>query len=133
MRPSLRPARPAPRRLRRTWGWPRRRRLTLGSAPRWWRGRRSILIRWAGAMALAAASVAIVSGASGRAERTLAGYGTLRRVPVARHDLAVGHVLADDDIEWRDLPPAAVPSDVVAGSPVGPHGGGPAGPGRGDR
>ncbi len=70
-------------------------------------------------MALAPASVALVSAASGRAERTLAGYGPLRRVPVARHDLERGHVLAGDDIEWRDLPPAAVPSDVVAGSPVG--------------
>lgn len=70
-------------------------------------------------MALAATSVALVAGTSGRAERTLDAYGTLRRVPVARHDLALGHVLSDDDIEWRDLPPAAVPSDVVAGSPVG--------------
>ena len=94
-------------------------RLTLGSAPPWWRGHRSTLIRWTCAIALAAASVALVSAASGRAEHTLAGYGTLRRVPVARQDLALGHVLSDDDIEWRDLPLAAVPSDVVTGSPVG--------------
>ncbi len=121
---SLRPgacrapgARPRP--WRATRAWPRSRRLTLGSAPPWWRGHRSILIRWAGAIALATVSVALVSSVSGRAERTLAAYGTLRRVPVARHDLAMGHVLSAEDIEWRDLPRAAVPSDVVAGSPVG--------------
>jgi Flp pilus assembly protein CpaB len=94
-------------------------RLRLGSAPPWWRGHRSTVIRWTSAFALAAASVALVSAASGRAEHTLAGYGRLRRVPVARRDLPPGHVLSDGDIDWRELPPAAVPSDVVAGSPVG--------------
>ncbi len=93
--------------------------LRLGSAPPWWRGRRSLLIRWAATAGLVAASVALVTAASGRAERLEAAYGSRRRVPVARHDLAVGHVLDADDIEWRDLPPAGVPSDVVAGSPVG--------------
>jgi len=95
------------------------RRLAWGAPPRWWRGRRSRALRWGMATILAATVAVSVTSASSRAQRTLAGYGTLRRVPVARHDLSVGHTLAPGDLEWRNLPPAAVPDDVVLGSPVG--------------
>jgi Flp pilus assembly protein CpaB len=100
-------------------GHPAPGRLALGSTPPWWRGRRSRWLRWTSALVLAATAAALAASVTSRAEHTLAAYADRRRVPVASHDLAVGATLGPADISWRDLPPAAVPDDVVVGSPVG--------------
>lgn len=83
-----------------------------------WRSRRRPLARWAFTAALAILAGAMAAGAVGRAEAARAAYGAARTVPVARHDLAAGAVVAEADVEWRELPVAVVPPDV-ADDPVG--------------
>jgi len=91
---------------------------TLGSAPRWWRGRRAPLIRQAVALAVAAGAVAWALQTNNRAVAIRGAYGTLRRVAVARHPLAAGALLGAADVSWRDLPALALPADP-APNPVG--------------
>ncbi len=104
---------PAPVRL------PRPGRLMLGSAPPWWRGRRWRLLRVALAAGLAVIAAALVARSADQARATVAAYGTVRRVAVARHDLGIGQRITASDLAWPELPVAAVPSHVAGASPVG--------------
>jgi Flp pilus assembly protein CpaB len=97
--------------------WPRR--LSFGAAPPWWRGRRSRVVRAVVAGALAVTAALLVARTADRAQATLRAYATLRRVPVARHDLDIGHRIIAGDIAWPALPDAGIPADVAARSPVG--------------
>ncbi|MBU6328868.1 MAG: hypothetical protein KGR18_02815 [Acidobacteria bacterium] len=54
----------------------------------------------------------------GEAAALRSAYGTRRRLPVARADLLVGHVVGAEDVDWRDLPVALVPSGASP-DPVG--------------
>jgi Flp pilus assembly protein CpaB len=67
---------------------------------------------------VATAALAVVS-LGARAEQVIQGYGRLERVPVAVHDLDVGHQLGAGDVVWRRLPVVAVPDDALAELPVG--------------
>ncbi len=55
----------------------------------------------------------VTAGTVQRAEQTIADYGTRSRVAVASADLAIGDVVEEADVTWRELPEV-----LVAGSPV---------------
>jgi hypothetical protein len=64
--------------------------------------------RWVAAAALLV--VAFVMDTSGRATEPR---------PFAAHDLAAGHVVTDEDVEWRDVPAGLLPAPDLAGATVG--------------
>jgi Flp pilus assembly protein CpaB len=105
-----------------------RRQLAMGTAPRLGRVR-SARMRWLAAIALATGAAMTVASASERADRTLAGYGRLRTVVVARHSIAPGQGLSPADVFGRRDPIGSVPDGAVAGSPVGRTALDPIGPG----
>jgi Flp pilus assembly protein CpaB len=82
------------------------------------RFRRRPVVRLAATVLLAVAAGALAASAVGRAEAARAAYGTTVAVPVARHDLAAGRVVAAADVEWRDLPVGVVPAGAAT-EPVG--------------
>jgi Flp pilus assembly protein CpaB len=82
----------------------------------WWRGRRARRLRVALGLALAGASVLVVVSRAQLAQRTIDQLGHLRTVPVARHELSIGHVIGAPDISWRALPVGAVPDGAVTGA-----------------
>jgi Flp pilus assembly protein CpaB len=64
-------------------------------------------------VALAVVVGSLVAGTVHRAEATRAAFGELRRVPVARSDVAVGDEVEVGDVAWTDLPTALVPPGVA--------------------
>jgi Flp pilus assembly protein CpaB len=94
-------------------------RLALGRAAPWWRRSPNRLGRWLLAAGLAVSAATLVGGMTDDAAHTVAGLGVLRTVPVARHDLPTGRVVADDDLEWQARPTAGIPASTVDDSPVG--------------
>ncbi len=91
-------------------------RLLLGATVPWWRRSRRRVRRWLLALGLAAVAAGLVTVRVDEAARTMAGLGTTRSVTVARRDLAVGRVLAADDLVARTLPVDAVPEDAADGA-----------------
>ncbi|MDP9403014.1 MAG: Flp pilus assembly protein CpaB [Actinomycetota bacterium] len=81
--------------------------------------RRSSLLFWSVALAVAAASGLTVNHQVGEASARAARLGGLREVPVAARPLAAGEVLRPSDVSVRRLPAAAVPDGPVALSPAG--------------
>lgn len=81
--------------------------------------RRSSLLFWSVASAVAAATGLVVSHQVGEASDRAAQLGGLRLVPVAARPVAAGHVLRASDVSVRRLPAAAVPDGPVARSPAG--------------
>jgi Flp pilus assembly protein CpaB len=67
------------------------------------------------ALTLAGATAALVS----RAEQVAAGYGDRRLVPVATRELRPGERLEPNDLDWRELPVAAIPPTVIDADPSG--------------
>jgi Flp pilus assembly protein CpaB len=74
---------------------------------------------WFLVLVVAAAAGSVVSDVVGRATTSVRELGEMVRVPVAARDVAVGTVLADDDVAWRVLPVGALPEAAVADAPVG--------------
>ena len=74
---------------------------------------------WSGALALALVTGAFVTSVVRDAEAQAARYGSLRRVPVARHALAPGAVVRAGDITARMVPLAFLPRSPIATAPVG--------------
>lgn len=93
--------------------------LALGAPAPWWRGDHARLIRWVAVLGLGLLAAGLVTSVAGRAQSTLAGYGARRLVPMASRDLLPGHRISSGDIEWRQLPTAALPSDLLDRSPAG--------------
>ncbi len=81
--------------------------------------RRSLVVWWMTAVALAAVTGVVVAGVVGGAEARAARYGSVRRVLVARHEIAAGRVLRAGDVTWTAIPAAFVPDGPLARSPVG--------------
>ena len=68
-------------------------------------------------------SIAVLAGvvtlrAVAGAEATRDRFGTLRSMPVATHDLAIGHVIVSNDLEWILLPIALSATSTVE-DPIG--------------
>ena len=83
------------------------------------RVRRSVVVWWTTAVALAAVTGVVVAGVVRGAEARAAQYGSVQRVLVARHEVAAGRVLRAGDVRWKDMPRAFVPDAPLASSPVG--------------
>ncbi len=67
-------------------------------------------------LAIVAGSVTIGALASAAATRNT--YGERQSMPVARHDLEVGHVIDERDVAWRTLP-IALTAGSTAVEPIG--------------
>ncbi|MGZ4705679.1 MAG: Flp pilus assembly protein CpaB [Acidimicrobiales bacterium] len=100
-------------------GRPRAGRLLLGAAVPWWRRSRRRAGRFTMAAALAAVALGVVQVRADEAARIRAGLGRTRTVVVARHDLAPGHVIGDDDTVARTLPVDALPDGAIDQRPTG--------------
>jgi Flp pilus assembly protein CpaB len=102
------PRPPAPR-ARPPLAW-RRPRLRPARLRRW---RRSPVAFWLIAAALACAAAGLVGHTASGADELRRSLGETRQVPVARHSLDRGDQIDDGDVDWRELPTAAVPDDVA--------------------
>ena len=96
-----------------------RHRLALGAPLHWWRGPRWQRGRWSIAFAGVVAAVALLATVVARAHDVIDGYATLRRVPVATHDVDEGHRIDAGDVVWRELPVAAIPDGALRAAPTG--------------
>lgn len=81
--------------------------------------RRSSLLYWFVAVAVAATTGLTVSRQVSAASARAASLGGLRTVPVAARAVDAGEVLAAGDVSLRRLPAAAVPDAAVARAPTG--------------
>jgi Flp pilus assembly protein CpaB len=68
---------------------------------------------WAGAIALAVATGAIIAGDLATLHRRAHEFGSERRVVVARHDLALGTTVTPGDVTTRRVYSSQVPPDVL--------------------
>jgi len=68
---------------------------------------------WAGAIALAVATGAVIAGDLATLHRRAHEFGAERRVVVARHDLALGTTLTPGDVTTRRVYSSQVPPDVL--------------------
>jgi Flp pilus assembly protein CpaB len=73
---------------------------------------------WPVTLCVAVAAGTITVSVLNDARSTVDAFGERRRVPVAVGDLAVGHTITGDDVEWRELPRVST-DGAVDDDPVG--------------
>lgn len=83
------------------------------------RWRRSQIVWWTTAIALASVTGVVIAGLVRGAEEQAAQYGSVREVLVARRHVAAGAVLRAGDVTTAQMPAAFVPRVDLARSPVG--------------
>ena len=81
--------------------------------------RRSVLVWWTTALALAACTGIVIGGVVRAAEQRAAQYGSVQRVVVVRHAVPAGRELKSADVESIDMPAAFIPDAPLAQGPVG--------------
>jgi len=81
--------------------------------------RRSVMVWWTTALALAAVTGVVVGGVVRGAEQRAANYGSVRRVLVAQRSIPAGHEVRAADVATAEMPAAFVPDARLATHAVG--------------